>query len=529
MPAPEKCVLAPLLQSAFQQCPGQVFAIFEDGSQWTYADLYHKTRERAAGLQRLGLTKGDNVLVWLPNGGEAVLTWFAINWLGGCFVPINTAYRGALLSHVITNANAKLMVVHGGLLMRLREIDSAPLEHIVAVGDHSPETVAGIKIHDAAVLAGHGLSAKSAEALMPWDTYAICYTSGTTGPSKGVRCSYFHGYTVAQVIHGHMDESDRILVNAPIFHIGGTGAVYAALIHRASVALIEELKPSHFWRQVREMQATLTSGLLGSIAPFLAKTAAPEDEKENSLRRTHFYPVSDITIDFAKRFDFEFFSGFGMTELPFLLMTDLNSETKGSCGRPRSGIKAKLVDENDYEVARGEIGELVVRTDNTWSFMSGYNAMPEATNRMQRNGWHHTGDLFRQDAEGNYYFVDRAKDAIRRRGENISSLEVESAVLAYAAIRDAAAIGVASEFGEDDVMIIVEPKTGEVIEPVALLGFLQNKLAHFMLPRYIRVISEMVKTPTGKVQKEILRKEGVTSDTWDRESAGIKVRSEKLD
>lgn len=529
MPARERCVLAPLLESAYAECPEKVFAVFDDGSQWTYADLYNKSRARAAALKKLGVSKGDRVVVWLPNGADAVLTWFAVNLLGGCFVPINTAYRGSLLSHVIRNSNARLMVAHIGLLSRLQEIELAPLERVIAIGDDPVVTIPGIKVDDESVLLSGDNGLVNAADAMPWDTYAICYTSGTTGPSKGVLCSYFHAYTVAEVIHGHMGEDDRILVNGPIFHIGGTGAVYAALIHRASIALVKEFKPSNFWRQMRETRSTLTAGLLGSIAPFLAKTAAPEDEVHNSLRRTHFYPLSDVTIEFANRFDFEFFSGFGMTELPFVLMTDVNATIRGSCGRPRSGIEARLVDSNDCEVSAGEVGELIVRTDNTWSFMSGYNAMPEATNRMIRNGWFHTGDLFRRDEQGNYYFVDRAKDVIRRRGENISSQEVESVVFKYPAVRDVAAIGVASEFGEDDVMIIIEPRDDKNIEPEILLSFLTDKMAHFMLPRYIRIVSEMEKTPTGKIRKETLREQGVTPDTWDREKFGIAVRNEKLD
>jgi len=528
MPTRERCVLSALLDRAYEDCPQKTFAVFDDGSKWTYAELYHRARCRAAGLQALGVKRGERVLVWLPNGGDGVLTWFAINLLGACCVPINTAYRGALLAHVIANSEARIMVAHHALIERLADIDTAGLETVIAVGGPVEMESAGIRFEPGAILNGREENLVATDDLMPWDLQSIIYTSGTTGPSKGVLSSYFHQYTIATVIHGHMSGEDRIFVNGPMFHAGGTGSVYAALIYQASVALIEGFKVSTFWEQIRDTGSTLTSGLLGSMAPFLAKAGEAAMKEGTRLRRTHFYPLSETTIGLAQAFDFEYFSGYGMTELPFILVTDLNSRQLGSCGRPRSGIEARLVDEHDLEVAPGEVGELIARTDQTWSFMSGYNGMPEATVNTLRNGWYHSGDLFRQDELGNYYFLDRSKDAIRRRGENISSQEVENVVYAYPAVQDAAAFGVSSEYGEDDVMIAVSPRTGEIINPVALLEFLANRMAHFMLPRYIRVLDALPQTPTNKVQKHLLRDEAVTADTWDRDAAGITIRRMEL-
>lgn len=524
MPDRSLCVLGELLARAGINCPERVFAVFDDGIEWTFSQAFQLARQRAAGLQRLGIDRGDRVLAWLPNGPDVLLTWFATNLLGACIVPINTAYRGQILEHVIANSEARLMVTSGSLLKCLHDIDLACLETVVLSGDERIEAIGGLDVLPAAALAGNDADLDPATGLMPWDLQSIVYTSGTTGPSKGVMSSYFHQYTVATVLHGHMSESDRIFVNAPMFHVGGTGAVTAALIHFGSVAIVDGFKANTFWSQIRDTGSTLTSGLIGSMAPYLAKNATATDRKENTLRRTHFYPVSEDTIEFARSFDFEYFSGYGMTELPMVMITDVNPTVLGSCGRPRSGVECRLVDEHDQEVATGETGELIARGDQPWSLTHGYYGMPEATAEAWRNGWFHSGDLLRQDDAGNFYFVDRKKDAIRRRGENISSQEVEAAVCAHPDVQDAAALGVPSEYGEDDVMVVVSSKDGTV-DPAQLFDFLQSRMAHFMLPRYIRIMSAMPKTPTDKIQKHILRDQGVTDDTWDRESAGIRVKA----
>ena len=199
-----------------------------------------------------------------------------------------------------------------------------------------------------------------------------------------------------------------------------------------------------------------------------------------------------------------------------------------TCGKPRKGVQLRLVDAHDVEVAPGEIGELVIRTDAPWALNHGYNANPEATASAWRNGWFHTGDAFRTDADGNYFFVDRFKDAIRRRGENVSSFEVELEVSAHPAVREAAAVAVPSEFGEDDILVAVSLAEGQSLDPADLIAFLKPRMAHFMVPRYIRVLDDLPKTPTRKVEKYLVRQSGITADTWDRETAGISIRREKL-
>lgn len=239
-------------------------------------------------------------------------------------------------------------------------------------------------------------------------------------------------------------------------------------------------------------------------------------------------PLTDDAAAFKERFGIDIYTIFNMTEISSPIVSEANPGKRGTCGRVRPGVDVRLVDEHDCEVPIGTVGEMLVRTDRPWGMNSGYNENPAATAQAWANGWFHTGDAFRRDEDGYFYFVDRMKDAIRRRGENISSFEVELEVCAHPDVREAAAISVPGEFSEDEVMIVVAAVPGRSIDHHALASFLMQRMPYFMVPRYIRVLDELPKTPSAKVLKSELRKEGVTSDTWDREAAGMRARREAL-
>ncbi len=528
MPARERSVLGPLLDHWAFATPDRVFAIFEDGEQWTWAQARDKVLSTAQGLRQLGVGQGDSVAVWLPNGKTMLRVWFAANYLGAVYCPINTSFRGNLLAHVVKNSGASLLVCHAGLMDRLHDIDLAQVQDIVVCGEYAGVAPTGRSLHATSALAGDADLLGPMPLVQAWDTYAIIYTSGTTGPSKGVLASYLQLYASGLLSYGYMGPDDRILVNLPMFHVGGTNSIYAALVRGASFYLVESFDSRNFWQQIRKHGCTTTSGLIGAMTEFLSKAAPAEGEKDNPLTIVTLGPVTPQTVELAERYGFSYLTGFNMTEVSVPLVADLNTRAFGSCGKPRDGIQCRLVDENDQEVGPGQLGELVLRADLPWSITSGYNGMPEATARAWRNGWFHTGDVFRKDGEGNYFYVDRAKDAIRRRGENISSIEVEREVLAFPAVLEVGAIPASNPSGEDDVMVVVAAQPGAFIDPAELLRFLVPRMAHFMVPRYVRIMDALPKTATNKIQKAALRKEGVTADTWDREVAGIVVKREKL-
>jgi len=508
----EACVLPRVLARWASDRPDAVFVVLPDGRSWTYGEFRSRVLARADGLRRLGVQAKERVIAWGPNDGDALVTWFAVNELGACVVPVNTAYKGRLLEHVLRNSGAVRAVVHPALAPRLEEIDTAELTQVLLLGDPALD----------------GDPVEAPVEIEPWDEYAVVYTSGTTGPSKGVLCSYAQLWHATDASIGRaMTRDDRYMVNLPLFHAGGLMGVAGALHLGASIALVDGFDTKAFWDVVRRTGTTCCT-LLGVMATFLGKQPATAGERESGLRHVFLVPLGDDSRGFAERFGVTTQTLFNMTEVSCPLVSEVDPGIPGTCGRVRPGVQARLVDEHDVEVPVGQVGELVLRNDAPWSMSHGYLAMPEATVAAWRNGWFHTGDAFRQDAEGNYFFVDRMKDAIRRRGENISSFEVESALTAHPQVLEAAVVAAPSEVGEDEVLAVVAPNAGEQLDLVALVEHCRDALPYFAVPRYIRVVGRLPKTPTNKVEKHLLRAEGVTPDTWDRVAAGIELKRERI-
>ena len=362
--------------------------------------------------------------------------------------------------------------------------------------------------------------------IAPWDLQSIIFTSGTTGPSKGVLSSYVHLYNMA-VSAPFLGGDDRYMLNLPMFHSGGVMPVTAMLIHGGSISVVDAFNTESFWPIVRKTGITTTI-LLGVMGGFLLKRPPSPDDKNHPLKTCTYVPLNDTAPQFHERFGTDIHTHFNMTEISMPIVSTANPTALGSAGRPRAGVEVRLFDDNDCEVPVGTVGELAVRTECPWAMSHGYAGNPEATASAWRNGWFHTGDGFRRDADGNFFFVDRLKDAIRRRGENISSFEVESEVLAHPAVREAAAVAVRSEVAEDEVMVVVAVREGEAFDPAELIEFLRPRMAHFMVPRFVRVVEALPRTPTAKIEKVKLRNEGLTADTWDRETVGIVIKREKI-
>ncbi len=526
MPRPEECVQRYMIERWAREQPEKLFAIFADGERWSYAEMQATAVRTANALRALGIKQGERVLVWLPNGADCLRIWFGLNYLGAVFVPLNTAYRGALLEHSIGLSEARLMIVHADLCPRLNDVNRKALQEIVVIGG-APPPIEGLVVHPQAALDSIDVSPPTLDRpIAPWDMQSIIFTSGTTGPSKGVLSSYVHLHQMAGSAP-FLSGDDRYMVNLPMFHSGGVMPVTAMLIHGGSIAMVDAFNSEAFWPTVRNAGITTTI-LLGVMGGFLLKRPPSADDKNHPLRTCTYVPLNETAPQFHARFGTNIYTHFNMTEISMPVVSDANPTALGSAGRPRAGVDVRIVDENDCELPSDAVGELVVRTDCPWATSHGYAGNPVATAAAWRNGWFHTGDGFRRDAAGNFYFVDRLKDAIRRRGENISSFEVESEVLAFPPIREAAAIAVPSEIAEDEVCAVVAIKEGEPFDPAELIAFLRGRMAHFMVPRYVRVVGALPRTPTSKIEKVKLRAEGLTPDTWDREAAGIVVKREKI-
>jgi len=530
-PAREDSVLPYLLERNAAETPERKQFEFESGETWSCQQTLDKVRSTAALFAEQGIAAGDFVLGWLPSGPDMIRSWFGLNYLGAVFVPLNVDYRGSILLHAIKESTAKIMILHPQLLERLDLLDELPLDQILCVGD-IPNPGQPLARHDVPV---HSTNLETS--LQPladpapvnqWDLQMILFTSGTTGPSKGVMCPYLHMWSAGQATYGYMTADDVMLVELPTFHVGGVAPVIAGLSNRTGIAVFQGFKTDQYWQRIKATGATCTSGLIGSMAAFLEKAPARDDERNHSLKILTLM-LNQSAFNAAKRYGFDYISGFNMTELSGPLISELNSPVVGSLGKPRTGCECRVVDSNDMEVGANEIGELVVRMDQPWTVNMGYLNRPAATAEAWRNGWFHTGDLVRKDEEGNYFFVDRKKDAVRRSGENVSSIEVEAEVASHESVAEAAVVGITSERGDQEILVAVVLKPGYEFDPKALAEYLVPRMAHFMVPRYIRHMQVLPRTPTNKVKKVEIRDEGVTPDTWDREAAGMRLRRTKLD
>jgi carnitine-CoA ligase len=526
MPAVDQCVLRPLLERRARETPDKIYAIFVNGPTWTYRDAGETARRTANALRALGVKQGDIVLSWLPNGPDAIRLWFGLNYLGAVYTPINTAYKGRLLEHAIESSKARLIVAHAQLFERLADVKHGKLEALVVLaGEAGP--IGNLAVHGASALDSENSELPALETeIMPWDTQSIIFTSGTTGPSKAVLSSYNHLYHMATGPY-FVGPDDRFMLNLPMFHVGGTLVTDAMLIHGGSMVVVERFDTNAFWPVVREHGITTTI-LVGTMASFLMKQPPAPNERDHPLRTATIVPLNEAAMEFGKRFGVDYYTHFNMSEVSMPIASEKNPTLLSVAGKTRPGYQLRIVDDNDCEVPPGVVGELLVRSDCPWALNHGYFMNPEGTAKAWRNGWFHTGDALKVDESGNYFFIDRMKDAIRRRGENISSFEVEEELFAHPAVREAAVVAVPSEHGEDEVLAAIALVEGMTLDPEELINFLRPRMALFMVPRYVWILPELPKTPTQKIQKNILRSEAMKNNPWDRERAGVRLRAESF-
>ena len=492
----------------------------------SHAQLRTSVARFAGGLRALGVQPGDRVLVMMPNAAETIVTAFGISWAAAICVPVNTSYRGEMLRYVIDDADAAFLVVseeYLGVVADVRE-QLTSLPALIVAGREPARSGQPAGLAGATVIEWHGVAggpAAPSPELGPADIQAIMYTSGTTGPSKGVLVSYHHAYQYANPTGTHLvDAGDVVYVTLPLFHIGGQWAgIYAALLADGQALLKRKFSVTDFWSDIDKHGVTQTI-LLGIMSEFIWKQPPAEDDRRHSLRSVAVTPPPKDAAAFAERFNLRICQGWGLTEAgcvtappPF----DEPAADPTTCGRLRADLfEMILADDNDEPVPAGVAGQALIRPVQPNALMSGYWRKPEATVAAWRNLWLHTGDVLVQDADGYYRFVDRQKDCIRRRGENISSLEVERAVLEHPDVLECAAIPVPGDDAEEEVKVILTLRDQVTLTPAGLSDFLEPRMPAFMLPRYIEIAAELPKTPTQKIRKDVLRAAGVGPHSWRR-------------
>ena len=463
------------------------------------------------------MTAGDPVLLLLDNTERYVFGWLALAKIGAIEVPVNPAYRGQMLAHIVSSSGASLMVADGPHLDNLERVlgDVDSLEIVlVADQDGDPPTLPGVSTVSLGSI-GRSDSEVGADPSYS-DVVALMYTSGTTGPSKGVLVANAHAYEYANSVREALalQASDVYYAPLPLFHIAGQWAVvYAALMSGGAAVIKERFSVSEFWADVEKSQATV-SFLLGAMANFLQGQPPSPADKDNTLTRLLMSPLVPELAQFRERFGVKVATAYGSTECNVPILSDFSIDDPRQCGRARDGWEVAILDQDDEPVEQGEAGEIAVRAPEPWLTMKGYLGNPSGSAEAYRNCWLHTGDIAFADECGNFYFVDRKNDAIRRRGENISSFEVEREVNAHSAVLESAAVGVASEHTEEEVLVFVVLNEDGLLAPQELHRFLIENAPRFMVPRFIRIVEELPKTDTGKIQKAELRERGAAA-AWD--------------
>jgi crotonobetaine/carnitine-CoA ligase len=534
-PTREEAVISALLVDRAARHPDKVFLAYEDGSEWTYRETLEESWRAAAALAALGVGRGDAVSVLLPAGAALMRVWLGAATIGAVFAPLNLAARGRFLEHTLNVAGAAVLVVHASLADRLVGLEVPALQTVVVVGQvDGVELPWPVRSFDDVMAGARTEPPTVGEPVQPWDDAVLIYTSGTTGPSKGVLCSYaalwmFHH----NFVWPDVGEDDRFLQALPMFHMAGVGCTYAMLVRAGSVALLPAFDAKRFWQDVTRFGAT-TSAILHAMVSFLLSAPPGPEDADNPLRVVYMGPLSHVE-EFSRRFGVDVYTAFGMTEVPVPIRSGLNPTNERSCGTAVDPTTFELViaDEHGIPVPAGQPGELLVRHRLPWVMNSGYRGMPEATSKAWAHGWFHTGDQFIEDSDGNFFFVDRVKDAIRRRGENISSFEVEQDALAHPEVEEVAAVAVpnpnvAAGTGDEEVKVVVVRTKGSNLTPEALTQYLIERVPRHWVPRFIEFASELPRTPSFKVKKAELRAAGITATTWDRERAGVVLKRDRL-
>lgn len=497
----------------------------------TYKEINENANKIANSLLNLGIKKGDKVCLLMANSLEFLYAWFGLSKIGAVMIPINIALKGNVLRHIIENSGASVIIVDKELLDRVafirEEIKNVKTLIIVSNNpdeDTGLESCFAIKWFENLF---NGSSKTPTCKVHFYDPISIIYTSGTTGPSKGALLSHAHFYFIAEQsnIYSQCDDNSVLYSCLPLFHANALMlSVLAAMLAEGRYAMGKKFSLTTFWDEIKTYKATHTN-VLGSIFPLLNRQPLDENDAKNPLKLMRASPWMPEFESFEKRFDLKLMTGYGTTETGIVCVSPIDEKIRpGSCGKPLKAYDVRIFDDHDIELGPKDVGEIVVRGNEPYTQMDGYYDMPKETLKSYRNLWYHTGDFGYKDEDGYLYFVDRKKDALRRRGENISSFEVEEVINSHPKVAESAVVAIPSEFGEDDVKTAVVLKQGKRMTPEELIAFCEDRMAYFAVPRYVVFKDFLPKTATLRIEKYKLRDEGITPDTWDRERAGYKLK-----
>lgn len=512
--------------------PDRVILREVNGATLTWEDLDRGARAWSEALSAAGVKKGDTVATMMPHGFGTYFAWLGCSWLHAVEVPANLQYRAQWLRHVINLPKARYMVIAESYLERLEGIwDDLPYLETIIVFDGDAgdlalpfrvlgqqEFFSGVSNSSGGVTAAREVTPERQAPEMR-DTACIIYTSGTSGPTKGVVVTWamLHEAVTSSAPKAWGPE-DVWYGTAPLFHVSGKSSLLVAAHFNSRLVVRETYSTSCFWDDIRQFGCT-GAALVGAMVNYLYRQPPTPGDADTPLRYVRMTPLIEEWEDFAQRFGVDVYTAYGMTEFapPINFGTpDIDRNHWRSCGRARDGFELRVVNDDDYPVAPGVVGSLVLRTDRPWLITPGYVGMAEETAKAWRNGWFHTNDAFTYDEDGYFYFQPdiKKKDMIRRRGENISAFEVEVAVRQYPDVEACKAVAVTSEWGEDEVKVVVVPKDGRSIDPPVLIEFLEPLMPAFAIPRYVQFARAL--SGAHGPGTSLTREQGPGAGTWDR-------------
>jgi crotonobetaine/carnitine-CoA ligase len=503
------------------------------GETFTFAQIDRVSTCFANELITLGVKPGDTVISFLDNGPDAVLAWFGVTKCGAILVPINTAYRGAFLRHLVTDAGARIILAESDYAERLAQIDEAiPTVDLILYRGAKP-AMGGSGLRCEPLDDHRGTDATPVGiTIKPSDLACLIYTSGTTGLAKG--CMITHNYicNLARQNNGILDvgEADTMWTCLPLFHLNPIAVtLVASILVGARAAVVPKFSLTHFWPEILRSRATIAS-VLGAMAVFVAKGADNEASlaARGQLRAVQGAPwPGDVPEIWRRRFGVQTQAvarSYGITEAAVVTSVPATIQVPpGSSGRRNADFEVRIVDEDDNELPPGVAGEVVCRPLKPDIMFAGYWNRPEEMVKVFRNLWFHMGDIGKFDADGWFYFVDRKKDYIRRRGENVSGFEMETAFSQHPAIAEVAVHAVLSDASEDDIKVTAVLHEGATLTEEELCIWSLDKVPYFAVPRYIEFRKTLPRNPVGRVLKFQLREEGCTPATWDIEGSAIKI------
>ena len=501
--------------------------MFEDKSV-SYRDLKINANRIAEHLTQIGIRKGDKVAVMMFNGPEIIYTWFATALIGAIFVPLNTALKGEILKYQIDDSDSKIIFLDSRLLQFFNPIREYLKKNIyLVVFDKSQKYEVNGKFTSFEEVTKKGELRDSVEVL-PEDIASILYTSGTTGPPKGVvlahRAYVESAFRVSR--SAQLREKDIFYNTLPLFHTSGqTVSTLPTLFNDLKIIHEEWFHASVFWQNIKRCEATITFLLSSMITILLKRDAVPEGKTHNlRVVFTGAMPKNQMN-EFENKFNLKTLECYAMTETcgGVVLSNPIEAIKIGSIGIPVEGFEAKVVNEYDQDLQSNKIGELLIRPTKPFSMLLEYYKKHDKTVESFRNFWFHTGDYVYQDDEGYFYFVERKKDIIRRRGENIAPFSIEMVANTHPKILESIAVGVPSEMGEEEVKLCVTLLPDSKLDPVDFLRWCDENLPYYMVPRYIEILEEIPKTANQKAQRYLLKQRGV-SNAFDRETIGFKPK-----